>query len=106
MPAIDRTVIFSGAPPPGGIRTGGGRGAHGTYKHLVGSTRNNRMNFGDIVGSTFTLCTTSRYTGGNRRRIFVGSRGNWLHGHWNGRVGVAYYNGWINSNSKSYDTGG
>ena len=105
MPAIDRTVIFAGSLPAS--RTGGGRGAHSTYKYLQGSTQNNRMNFGDIVGSTFTLCTTSRYNGRNRKRIFVGSRRNWLHGHWGGRVGMAYYNGWItDQRSKSGDVGG
>ena len=46
--------------------------------------------------STFTICTTSRYSGPlwgsyEHGRIFQGSRSNWLHGHWNGRVGVAHY---------------
>ena len=35
-----------------------------------------------------------RYTGGTKRRILTGGGTNWLHGHWNGHAGVAYYSSW------------
>lgn len=47
----------------------------------------------------FTICTISRYSGGNQKRIFDASGENWLHGHWNGHRGVAHYRAWITSSS-------
>jgi len=32
-------------------------------------------------------------------RIFVGSSGNWLHGHWGGRTNVVHLGTWANSRS-------
>ena len=51
------------------------------------------MDFGNIVPSVFTVCSLTRYTGGTKRRI-LNAQNNWLHGHWNGMTGVAYYEGW------------
>ena len=48
------------------------------------------------IPSTFTICTVSRYNGPSRGRILAAD-GNWLHGHWNGQVGVSYYEGWMTS---------
>lgn len=43
-----------------------------------------------ITSSERGICSISRYTGRYRRRILLGSRSNWLHGHWGGRAGVAH----------------
>jgi len=55
------------------------------------------LNFGNIAprGRQHTLCTTSKYDGGNRGRIFTGHHTNWLHGHWGNQAGVSHYDHWI-----------
>merc|ERR1712106_644159 len=46
------------------------------------------------MGSEFTVCSVTRYTGGTKGRILQGST-NWLHGHHAGAAGVAWYvDGW------------
>lgn len=58
---------------------------------------NSQVVFGaGTIPPTFTICSVARYNGPSRGRIFVGD-GNWLHGHWYGQVGVAYYEGWMTS---------
>ena len=47
-----------------------------------------------------SICTVTRYTSNLatfRARVFQPYRSttNWLHGHWNGYSGVAYYDGWL-----------
>lgn len=79
------TVEVSMAPGLGGRRP---------LRFLQGSS-NSHYSFGHIVPEQFTICSISRYTGRNMRRILQGSRGNFLHGHWEGQVGVAYYNKWV-----------
>ncbi len=49
---------------------------------------------------SMSVCTVSRYTSGLgqlRQAIFQASQKNtyWLHGHYSGYSGVAYYNGWL-----------
>jgi hypothetical protein len=97
--AITRAVAFPGPLPE--VRLGGGQQAANSLVWLRGYTGRERMDFGNIVQSTFTICTTSRYSGPlwgsyEHGRIFQGSRSNWLHGHWNTRVGVAHYDSWVN----------
>jgi hypothetical protein len=85
-----------------GIGTGSGfsticetdiNGAAGTVCSLKG-TPASALNFGPgSVPPTFTICSITRYTGAARGRILSGD-GNWLHGHWSGNIGVAYYEGW------------
>jgi hypothetical protein len=50
--------------------------------------------------SQMSICTVTRYTSNFaifRQRIFqpYKSAANWLHGHWSGNSGVAYYSGWL-----------
>ena len=52
------------------------------------------ISFGAVIQNEFTVCSVTRYTGGTKGRILNGGVSNWLHGHWWGRAGVAYYNGW------------
>ena len=52
------------------------------------------ISFGPVIPSAFTVCSVTRYTGGAKGRILNGGGKNWLHGHWAGHAGVAYYEGW------------
>ena len=72
--------------------TVGGATAEVTF--LQGSTTAGINLAAGSIPSFFTICSLSRYTGStNQRRILNTAGGvNWLHGHWNGRRGVAYYN--------------
>lgn len=76
--------------------------AQGASKKMIGQssylelTSHASVAWGNIVPGHFSICTVSRYspTGSRRKRIFTGTTKNWLHGHWNGEVGVSYYEGW------------
>eukprot|EP00960_Hanusia_phi_P032603 749937-Hanusia_phi.AAC.1 len=47
-----------------------------------------------IPGPVFTLCSISRYNGARKNRVLQASGNhNFLHGHWNGGKGQAYYDG-------------
>merc|ERR1711879_790462 len=77
-----------------------GYGAAVKIKALSGSSKT-QVTFGRILAQDYTICSISRYTGEKRARVLMGSRGtpvsqkgNWLHGHWAGRVGVARYEDW------------
>merc|ERR1719149_225310 len=69
-----------------------GHGATSEVLALSGTT-SSAIAFGAVIKSSFTLCSVTRYTGGAKTRILQGSPKNWLHGHWGGRAGVAYYEG-------------
>ena len=57
------------------------------------------------IPTSFTICSITRYTGTiNSRRILTSTTGNWLHGHFNGRRGVAYYESWMTQSSTSVGT--
>lgn len=60
------------------------------------------MNFGQVVASDFTICSVTRYTGANRKRIINGGPGNWLHGNWGGQIGVAHYDSWDTSSNNAH----
>ena len=46
--------------------------------------------------ATYTFVHVARYTSSSvRKRIFDGNDVNWLSGYWNGRVGVAYHEDWV-----------
>ena len=51
------------------------------------------------IPTKFTVCSVSRYTSNRRGRILQAAQPNWLHGHWYGRRGVAYFDGWLNYNN-------
>jgi len=52
--------------------------------------------FGTLLNTTFSICSVTRYTGTTwQGRILVGSDTNWFHGHWQGNVGISYYDDWI-----------
>ena len=87
---------FVGTVVGGNVKTEfhSGNGAAGVVRTLAGD-RNAQFNFGAILPAEWTLCTLSRYTGGLNNRIFLAGSGNFLHGHWNGRRGVAHYDRWV-----------
>lgn len=87
----------------GTVPTTDGDGAGGQVRHLRGGTTD-QVDFGDVLPSTFTIFSLTRYTGDNKGRILRGTTGNWLHGHHNGNVGVAYYDTWRTSSSSSTTT--
>ena len=72
---------------------GAGHGATNDVHALTGTT-SSVISFGAVIQSAFTVCSVTRYTGGAKTRILQGGGKNWLHGHWSGRAGVAYYEGW------------
>ena len=74
-------------------RVTGGEGAHSGYKSIKGHSHSHRIQWGNIVRGSWTLCTTSKYDGSSRGRIFTGSGNNWLHGHWGNNAGTSYYEG-------------
>ena len=70
-----------------------GHGTLGAVTALEGTTAD-KINFGNVIKPQFTICSLTRYTGGTNRRILNGEGVNWLHGHHDGKAGVAYYSGW------------
>ena len=73
-----------------------GHGAKFPVVYLTGDT-NTGIDFGQIMKPDFTICSVTRYVeGGANKRILQNNQPNWLHGHWMGRVGVTYYNTWVN----------
>jgi len=60
----------------------------------LSGTTSSQIAFGPVIKSEFTVCSVTRYTGGRKQRILNGGGANWLHGHWRGNAGVAYYEGW------------
>ena len=71
-----------------------GHGALGVVTALEGTTADS-INFGNVIKNVFTICSVTRYTGGAKGRLLNGKGLNWLHGHYWGKAGVAYYNKWV-----------
>ena len=69
---------------------------HGATKEVLAlsGTTSSVIAFGSVIPSEFTVCSVTRYTGGTTGRILDGAGANWLHGHHEGKAGVAYYEGW------------
>ena len=70
-----------------------GNGAESVVTALKGTTED-LVDFGDVIKTEYTICSTTRYTGGYFGRILTGGGSDWLHGHWGGNggtVGVAHY---------------
>ena len=75
--------------------TASGNGASGAITYISGGTSSTISFPTGSIPSNFTILGLTRYTGGARARI-IHSRGggNWLHGHWNAKRGMAFYEGW------------
>lgn len=81
-------------------------GASQPVKYINGSQKS-AFRFGTILNGNFTICSVTRYTGNVMGRLLRGTDTNFLHGHWNGNSGVAYYSNWVtnprrNANSKNW----
>ena len=59
---------------------------------------------GEVLKPTFTICSVTRYAGGQRKRILQADQANWLHGHWGGSSGVAFYQAWVTPSGKNLAT--
>ncbi|CAE7196704.1 unnamed protein product [Symbiodinium sp. CCMP2592] len=72
-----------------------GNGATKPVQYLSGNT-DVRYDFGKIMKPDFTICSITRYIqAGRRKRILTNSAPNFLHGHHDGRTGVAHYQRWV-----------
>lgn len=82
------------------------RGVFGNMHYAYGSPET-RITWGNILNNgPFTIFTLSKYTGKHRGRIFSGGDGNWVHGHWGGKSGVARYQSWVTQhNTNPIQTG-
>ena len=73
-----------------------GHGAAFPVAYLTGNPHTG-IDFGVIMKPDFTICSVTRYLeGGQHKRILQHNQPNWLLGHWNGLVGVSFYNTWLN----------
>ena len=60
--------------------------------HVLSGTTSSNIEFGNVIDNEFTVCSITRYSGTNKKRILNGGNGtNWMHGHWNGATGVVWY---------------
>ena len=73
---------------------GMGNGATGNISYIYGGQRDTITWPNGSIPENFTILSLTRWTGGSRQRILSSINGNWLHGHWGGRRGVFYYEGW------------
>ncbi|CAE7327735.1 unnamed protein product [Symbiodinium microadriaticum] len=71
-----------------------GHGATSPVAYLSGDAHTG-IDFGVIMKPDFTICSVTRYLGGTNKRILQHNHPNWLHGHWGGAVGVAFYGDWV-----------
>ncbi len=66
--------------------TASGNGASASIPYVYGTTTSSMLWPMGTIPYTFTICSTTRYTGSNKNRILQSSGGgnlsNWLHGHW------------------------
>ena len=85
------------------IETARGHGAKKEVKFLKGDT-GDKFDFGAILpAKDYTVCSVSRYTGGQKRRILQTEQPvNWLHGHWEGQTGVTYYQEWTTKRDRPH----
>jgi len=87
-----------------GTATASGDGAANAVTFISGTTATKMLWPESSIPSTFTVCSVTRYTGGEGGRILNCNRSptqsvNWLHGHYSSKRGVAYYSGWTTSES-------
>ena len=80
---------------------GGNGGSNNNWSYIYGNTDAGvRLGYWPGVNNNYTFIHFTRYTGGSRGRIWQGTSGNWLCGHWSSRRGVFYHEGWLNSSSQ------
>ena len=82
-------------------RIGAGFGADRPVTYIQG-TDNGAYSFGKILKPDHTVCSVTRYTGGGKDRILQIASGEWLHGHHQKNVGVAWYKtAWLTAKERN-----
>ena len=76
-----------------------GYGATVPQHYIYGAQSDKLFMPANSLPNAFTLCTLTRYTGGAKGRIITASSFNFIHGHYFGNRGVAYYGTWKTSSS-------
>jgi len=72
-----------------------GNGASSNIHYITGNTSSTITFPSGSVPTNFTILSLTRYNYGINKRIITATTGNFLHGHWEGLRGVAFYNnGW------------
>ena len=74
----------------------GGYGTEEAFPFLYGDVNAGvRIESGWPSYGDYTFFHVTRYNGGSKGRIWNGSSGNWLSGHWWGYRGAFYHDGWF-----------
>jgi hypothetical protein len=77
-------------------------GYSGADLDRISGTTSSQMEWpSNSIPGTFTICSMTRYEGSVRERILTAKSVNWLHGHWQHSVGVAFYQGWTTGSVRS-----
>lgn len=81
-----------------------GNGSTGNI-HSISGTKDTKIDFPiNSIPEKFTICSITRYTNNNNKRILISSSdNNWIHGHKDGKRGVVYYNELKTASSSSID---
>lgn len=81
-----------------------GSGSSRTFKYIAGNTASGVRLSPPAWPSSgdYTFFHVTRYTGGTRARIWQGTAGNWLSGHWSNGSGRFYHEGWMSSSGTNY----
>ena len=75
--------------------TGSGKGATVSIPYITGGTGSKITWPSGSIPTNFTVCSITAYNGASTNRIFNAQVKNWLHGHWNSKVGAVFYEKWI-----------
>jgi hypothetical protein len=73
------------------LATSSGNGAAASIPYVYGTILSAMDWPSGSIPSTFTICSTTRYNGDNKRRILQSKNTNIIHGHHSGSRGRAYY---------------
>ena len=73
---------------------GSGNGANASIAYISGGTTATISFPLGSIPTNFTILSLTRYNGASTQRILQSQTGNWLHGHWQNKRGVAYYENW------------
>jgi len=96
--SVSKSVDNSNAVISGSINVekhlAGRNGVGNKHLRYISGGTDATFNSGPCLTSQYTVCSATRYTGGTKGRILNGGSGNWLHGHWASRAGIAHYNAW------------
>ncbi|EKX40470.1 hypothetical protein GUITHDRAFT_142776 [Guillardia theta CCMP2712] len=86
-----------------------GNGANAQVSFVSGNTASVMRWPNGSIPSQFTICSVSRYAGASQLKVLTADPSvlSWFHGHADGMIGVAYYEGWkanVSLSSSSTET--